>query len=186
MSDTNSRSIILSLAAVLFLTVAAVIASLLIPFNVDEPASLQPLAGDVEIITPGQPPINATDQATLNINQTLNVPPGSQAQITFDLDDGRARLVLNGPASLTLVKSYHRATALGHALNRRRYVLTLQQTQGSIDYFFADFANMAPSSMDADIAIELPNGSYAPDSPCWRIDIPLTGQTSTTPIDCKG
>jgi hypothetical protein len=183
MSDTNSRAIIFSLAAVLILTVAAVAASLLVPFDVDEPATIQPLAGDVEIITPGQSPVTAVDQARLSPNQTLNVPPGSQAQLTFDLDDSRARLVLHGPASLTLVKSYHRATALGHARNRRRYVLTLQQTQGSVDYFFV---NLAPVFADADITIELPNGSYAPDSPCWRIEIPLTGQTSVTPINCNG
>jgi hypothetical protein len=183
MKDANSRAIILSLAAVLILTVAALAASLLIPFNVDEPATIQPLAGEAEIIAPGQTPVNVADQSRLNRNQTLNVLPGSQTQVTFDLDDSRARLVLHGPANLTLVESFHRATALGHALNHRRYVLTLQQTQGSVDYFFA---NTVPSFPDTDITIELPNGSYSPDSPCWRIDIPLAGETSITPINCGG
>jgi hypothetical protein len=173
MRDANSRSIIFSLAAVLILTVAALAASLVIPFNVDEPATIRSLTGEAEIITPGQPIISATDQAKLNINQTLNVLPGSDALIAFALDYGQARLVLYGPVQLTLVESYHRATALGHVLNRRHYVLTLEQTQGSIHY---SFAGTDPSFADADITIHLPNGDYTPDSPCWRIDIPLNGE----------
>jgi hypothetical protein len=183
MRDANSRAIILSLAAVLILTVAALAASLVIPFNVDEPAAIRSLTGEAEIITPGQPTVSAADQARLNVDQTLNVLPGGDAQITFALDDGRARLVLYGPAQLTLVESYQRATALGHALNRRQYVLTLEQTQGRVDYFFAD---AAPTSTDANITVHLPTGDYTPDSPCWRIDIPLTGETNVEPINCNG
>jgi hypothetical protein len=184
MSDTNSRAIILSLAAVLILTVAALIASLFIPFNVDEPATIQLLTGEAEIITPGQPTVSAADQARLNINQTLNMLPGSEAQIDFAFDYGRAHLVLYGPAQLTLVESYHRATALGHVLSRRHYVLTLEQTQGSIHY---SFAGTDPSFAEADVTIHLPNGDYTPDSPCWRIDIPLSGEPQIESFDsCNG
>ncbi len=177
MSDVNSRSIILSLAVVLILTVAALVASLFIPFNVDEPATIQRLTGKAEILTPGQPTISAANQATLNINQTLNVLPGSDAQVVFDLVQGRA--VLTGPANLTLVESYRRATALDHARNHRTYTLTLEQTQGSVRYFFAG------TSPATDITVRLPDGNYSPDSPCWRIDIPLTGETNIEPITCS-
>jgi hypothetical protein len=183
MRDANSRAIILSLAAVLILTVAALAASLVIPFNVDEPATIRSLTGEAEIITPAQPTVNAADQARLNPDQTLNVLPGGQAVVTFALDDGHAQLVVYGPANVTLIESYHRATALGHALDRRRYTLALEQSQGRVDYFFA---GTAPSFSDADITIHLPNGNYTPDSPCWRIDIPLTGDTSIEPINCNG
>jgi hypothetical protein len=183
MSDTNSRSIILSLFAVLILTIGALVASMLIPFNVDEPATIQQLTGEANLIAPGQPTISAGDQARLNINQTLDVPPGSDAQLVFDLDNRHALLILTGPARLTLVESYHRATALGHALNHRQYVLTLEQTQGHVDYFFP---NTTPSLADLDITIHLPDRNYTPDSPCWRIDIPLAGRTTIEPINCNG
>ncbi len=178
MSDVNSRSIILSLAVVLILTVAALVASLFIPFNVDEPATIQRLTGKAEILMPGQSPISAANQATLNINQTLSVLPGSDAQVVFDLVQGRA--VLTGPANLTLVESFRRATALDHARNHRTYTLTLEQTQGSVRYFFVG------TSPDTDITVRLPNGNYTPDSPCWRIDISLTGETNIEPINCNG
>ena len=183
MRDANSRAIIFSLAAVLILTIAALAASLIIPFNVDEPATIRSLTGEAEIITPGQPTISAAERAKLNPDQTLNVPPGGQAVLTFALDDSHAQLVVYGPAHVTLIESYHRATALRHALNRRQYVLTLEQAQGRVDYFFA---GAAPSFDNADITIHLPNGSFTPDSPCWRVDIPLTGETHIEPINCNG
>jgi hypothetical protein len=183
MRDANRRAIILSLAAVLILTVAALAASMLIPFNVDEPATIRYLTGEAEIITPRQPTVSADEQDGLKPDQTLDVLPGGQAVLTFALDDNHAHLVVYGPANVTLIESHHRATALRHALNRRQYVLTLEQTQGRVDYFFAGTALTFP---DADITIYLPHGTYTPDSPCWRIDIPVIGGTDIQPINCNG
>jgi hypothetical protein len=179
--DPNSRPIVLSLMAVLGFAVAALVASLFIPFDVDASATIQSITGEIELHSPGQTSARANEQGTLNIGQSLRVPPGGEARIVFDLNQGRA--VLTGPANLTLVESYRRATALGHALDRfkREYVLTLEQTQGSVQYIFA---NAEPSFEETKIIIRLPDRNYTPTTPCWRIDISPDGETAIDPFDC--
>jgi hypothetical protein len=181
--DSNSRPIVLSLVAVLGFTILAVVASLLIPFRVNETAVIQQVTGEAELHIPGQIParLDTDNGTTLGIGQSLNVLPGGEATIVFKLNQGRA--VLSGPAGLTLVESYRRATALGHALgqSKREYVLTLEQTQGSVRYIFA---NTDPSFEEIDLTIRLPDGDYSPTTPCWRIDVTAGGETTAEPVEC--
>jgi hypothetical protein len=181
--DSNSRPIVLSLIAVLGFTVLALVASLLIPFQVDETAVIQQVTGEAELHIPGQIParLNTDDKSTLRIGHSLNVLPGGEVTIVFGLNQGRA--VLSGPAGLTLVESYRRATALGHALgtSKREYVLTLEQTQGSVRYIFA---NADPSFEEIDLTIRLPGGDYTPTTPCWHIDVSAGGEATAESVEC--
>jgi hypothetical protein len=181
--DSNSRLIVLSLIAVLGFTILALVASLLIPFQVDDTATVQQVTGEAELHIPGHvpAPLSTDGKTTLGIGQSLNVLPGGDARIVFELNQGRA--ILSGPANLTLVESYRRATALGHAFGkgRRGYVLTLEQTQGSVRY---NFANTDPSFEDTDITIRLPDGNYSPTAPCWQIDVDPGGETTAESFEC--
>jgi hypothetical protein len=183
--DRDSRSIIFSLIIVLGLTLLAVIASLLLPFKVTQPGVLQQVTGVAELYSQDKQPATPSGEMELTIGETIRIQPGGFTTIVFNLNQGRA--VLNGPAALTLVESYRRATALGHALDdsdrfKREYVLTLEQTSGSIRYLFGD---TTPAFEEVTISIRLPNGSYTPQTPCWTIDISTDGNVTTTEIDCS-
>jgi hypothetical protein len=179
------RSILLSLAAVLGLAGLAVIASLLIPFNVELPGTIQDITAGVELGQPGEklsPTLDAAqDQYTLQVGQRLRVPPGSMAAVRF-FNQGHA--VLSGPLTLTLVESHRRATALGHLADRfnRSYVLTIEQTGGTARY---NFANTTPQFEEVDITVRLPGSNYKPAAPCWIITIDVEGNVYTSDTDCR-
>lgn len=181
--DSNSRLIVLSLIAVLVFTGLALIAALVVPFRVDEGAVIQPVTGEADLRIPGETPTRLTtsDQTPLGIGHSLDVLPGGEATVVFELNQGRA--ILSGPAGLTLVASYRRATALGHAFgtSKRDYVLTLEQTHGSVRYIFA---RTDPVWEKIDLTIRLPDGDYRPTSPCWRIDVVTGGETTATSFEC--
>lgn len=183
--DRNSRSIVLSLLTVLALTLLAVIISLIVPFEVAQPSILQQITGVAELYTQGEQPATPSGETELNLGETISVKPGGFTTILFDLNQGRA--VLTGPATLTLVESYRRATVLGHTLDEsdrftREYGLTLEQTSGSVRYLFGD---TKPAFEEVTILIRLPNGSYTPTTPCWTIDINTGGNVTTNEIDCS-
>jgi hypothetical protein len=185
MNDRNSRPIILALLAVLVFTALALVASVVIPFDVEQPATVQSVSGEVELRAPDEIAVrlNPASKTTLEVGQNLDALPNSEARITFDLNQGRA--ILTGPATLALIESYRRATALGHTSDQfeREYVLTLEQTQGSVRYIFA---NTDPPFEDTHIIVRLPDGSYTPSAPCWRIDIPVgAGESIIETFDCE-
>jgi hypothetical protein len=181
--DRYSRSIVFSLLTVLGLTLAAVAVSLFLPFEVEQPVIIQRVTGIAELHSDTNPPATPSGETQLAPGETVQVQPGGVATIIFDLNEGRA--IVTGPAALTLIESYRRATALGHMLDseqfEREYVLTLEQTGGSIRYLFDD---TTPPFEDTTISIRLPSGSYTPQSPCWVIDINTEGQVTTQDINC--
>lgn len=182
--DRYSRSIILSLITVLGLTLLAVIAAWFLPFEVTESGILQQVTGVAELYTQDELPATPTGETELTVGETLRIQPGGITTIVFKLNQGRA--IVTGPATLRLVESYRRATALGHTLDsdrfKREYALTLEQTSGSVRYLFSD---TTPSFEDMLILIRLPDGTYTPKTPCWNIDISIEGYVTTTEIDCS-
>ncbi|MBN1201365.1 MAG: hypothetical protein JXJ20_05860 [Anaerolineae bacterium] len=185
--DRTSRNIFLSLIAILILTGLALIASLLVPFDVEQTGTIKNVTGVVEYYAHEQEPAVTLDanqrEHLLKPGNSLSALPGSTLTVTF-FNNGR--VVLVGPASLELVESYRRATVLGHALDSdrfdREYALTIEQTGGSARYFFA---NTDPAFEDVEITLELPNGNYTPDTPCWLVDISTAGDVLTEPFDCE-
>jgi hypothetical protein len=186
--DRYSRSIIIALVLVLGVVILALAAALVVPFDVTQPATVRSFTGQAELVRAGEAPrpaeLDRDAHLVLTVGQGLRLQPDSTATLTFELDKGYA--VISGPAELKLVESYRRATALGHVLDSRRfsreYVLTIQQTQGSVRY---SFANATPRFEDAAITIQLPSSNYIPTTPCWRIDISADGSTTAAPIDCS-
>ena len=182
--DQISRSIILSLGAVISLTVLAVILALVVPFKVDEPATLLAVSGSAELLIPDQPPVPVTLDETLKLDpgQGVRVLPGSEVRIDFQQNEGYA--VVSGPATIRLIDSYRRATALGHALDvsafKRTDALTLEQTDGTARYFFP-----GNDLSGAKITIRLPIGNFVPPAPCWMTTIAVDRQTTSEPIDCQ-
>jgi len=186
--DRYSRAIILALLAVLALTVLVLAAALVVPFKVGRSATLQNLSGELELVRSNQPPVKLEstqdDRTTLNSGQGLRLQPASTATVVFELDQGRA--LLSGPAALTLVESYRRAAILGHLLDSdqfdREYVLTLEQTQGTVRYLFA---NTNPPIEETRITIRLPDRDYTPTAPCWLISIDSEAHTTAQSINCQ-
>jgi hypothetical protein len=186
--DRYSRSITVALVLVLGFALLALAAAVVVPFDVGQPATIRSLTGEVQLVRPGESPIPlGTDQdapSVLAIGQGVRLQPDSTITLTFDLTQGY--VVITGPAELKLVESFRRATALGHVLGshrfKRKYVLTIAQTQGSARY---NFANTDPRFGDVEIAIQLPISTYVPTTPCWTIDVATDGTATTAPNDCS-
>jgi hypothetical protein len=174
----KDRSIILSLAAVVICTMVMIIAAIVIPFDVKKTASIQQISGVVEIHSPGSltATLDPREKNQLNIGDDIIVPPGSTTTLAF-FNGGRA--LLEGPVRLALVTSYRHATVLGHTSDSQDHedVLTLEQSQGTVRYYF-DHAS--PTKM----TIELPDGHFIPNSPCWIISIGADQQISSNEISC--
>jgi hypothetical protein len=174
----KDRSIILSLAAVMICTILMMIAAIVIPFDVEKPASIQQISGVVEVHSPGSlaATLNPREKNQLNSGDRILVPPGSTTTLAF-FNGGHA--LLEGPARLTLITSYRHATVLGHTSDSRHHedVLTLEQSQGTIRYYFD---HTSPTK----ITIELPDGHFIPNSPCWIISIGTDQQISSNEISC--
>ncbi len=185
--DRDSRTILFSFVGVVGLAVAVLAASLVVPFDVNRSATVQQYTGDVELRSPDDPPDRfdpARDETPLlKPGQTLKVMPDGMAVIRFGLNNGRA--TMTGPAELTLVAAYRRATTLGHVFDsgqfEREYVLTLAQSSGTVEY---DFANADPPFDGASISIQLPESDYTPVTPCWRVTISSEGIARIEPLDC--
>jgi hypothetical protein len=179
------RHILIGLGLVFSLTLAAVVASLLVPFAVNVPVVVQHVSDAGSLLIPGQDPVplspaQLNERFTLKADQGISVEPGSTATVLF-FDGGRA--ILSGPASLTLLASQRRATAPGHISERfsRTYELRLSQSQGSIRY---DFSQSVPSFDDLRITVELPDTRYTPTTPCWTIDVTAEGPIVTQSLPC--
>ncbi|HVO71433.1 MAG TPA: hypothetical protein VMT24_15390, partial [Aggregatilineaceae bacterium] len=185
--DRYSRSITVALVLVLALAILALAAALVAPFDVGQPATVRSVTGAVDLVRPGESPVPlGADQdapGALTTGQGLRLQPDSTVTLTFEVNQGY--VVITGPAELKLVQSYRRATALGHVLDshrfKRKYVLTIAQTQGSARYNFAD---TDPRFEDVEVMIRLPTSTYVPTTPCWTIDIATDGPTIVTPNDC--
>ncbi len=181
--DPNTRPIQLALLAVLGLTLLAIAASLIIPFDVTKPAAVHVLAGSAERVIAGHTPepLQPESAASLEIGRSLRVLPAGETRITFEINDGWA--ILTGPAALTLTESHRHATVLGHVSDRfeRDYVLTLEQTAGRIRYNFSD---ADPAFADTTITVRLPDRRFTPDSPCWTIEITESRESRIESSDC--
>lgn len=181
--DATAQTIKFASVAVLGVAVLALAAGAFIPFNVQQPATVQAFAGNVEIVRPDSSPtpLQTDTTLTLEIGHSVRTQPDSEAYIIFELTQGRARL--NGSTLLTLVDSHRRATGLGHALDRgdQAHTLTLKQTQGRVTYIFA---HTTPHFSDMQLVIQLPDGNYVPDGPCWTITIDAGGQSTVESLTC--
>ncbi|NDJ77138.1 MAG: hypothetical protein GYB65_12860 [Chloroflexi bacterium] len=184
--DQTRRSIIISLIGLVVVIGLAVLAALLIPFRVNEGATVQDFTGVIERITPDDERTQyeaslTSAEVDLATGERLVVHPGSTAALTFFENGGRANMT--GPGTLTLVEVHRRATLPGHASDNfnRDYVLTLKQKGGSVHYYFSD---TEPAFDDIDITLHLPNGNYTPDTPCWLVEISDEGVTTTLPFEC--
>jgi len=184
--DRDSRTILLALCMVLGVAVFGVVAAVLVPFNVDQPATLLNASGEIEQISAGRAArlltLKPGDEAEIRPGQGLQVKPGGSATLAFDLNGGRA--ILNGPAALVVAASYRRATLPGHAVEsiHRDYVLTLEQPGGTVDY---NFAHTDPPLDAIDFTLHLPDQNYVPTTPCWMVTISAEGTSSIQTMDCS-
>lgn len=179
---TTVRSIRVASFAVLGIAVLALLGGLLIPFNVEELASGQALTGSIEIVPPAGPPLTIQPDSAfeLAVGQSLRTQADGEAYLIFELNQGRA--MLESETQLTLVESFRRATSLGHARSTdQSYTLTLKQTRGRVRYLFA---STTPPITEIDFVIQLPDGNYTPDTPCWIITIDPTGSSTIDPLTC--
>lgn len=183
--DQPARVIKIALAGVLALPVVCLAAALLIPFKVNQSASVRRVSGQVELLRPDDPPQRLDpardDRAALQVSESLRVAPDSTALIVFDLNQGRA--TVTGPALLTLAESCRRATALGHIAGRgaREYVLIIEQASGLATY---DFSRAHPGFAQTAITVRLPDRDYAPPGPCWHIEVAPDGTSAPRQEDC--
>lgn len=185
--DRTNRSILLALAAVIGLTIAALIAAVLIPFEVDKPASVDTFTGQANLVAPNHVTETLAEDSPgvrLRLDYTLRLEPESSARVTFELNQGWA--VLTGPAALKITESHRRATLLGHLLGAERftreYALTIEQTQGTVRY---NFAHTDPPFEDLDITLRLPDRTYQPPVPCWQIEVSADGTAATQTEPCS-
>lgn len=183
--DRPSRSIIISLLALLGLVILALVISALLPFNVDQTGMIQNVTGGIEFRSSGELPVTLDPDSgpfTLAPGERVDVPVGGTAEVLF-WETGR--IVLTGPATLKIIEAYRRATLPGHALDTNRfeadYGLVLEQS-GSARYLFG---NTDPPFEDLDITILFPEGSYRPTAPCWTVETASDGTTTARPITCR-
>ncbi|MBN2304241.1 MAG: hypothetical protein JXQ72_07185, partial [Anaerolineae bacterium] len=134
--DPTRRSIILALLAVIALTLLALIAALIIPFDVDQPVRITGITGSALLKSGDGDPHELLEESTFHTGQTLILEPDNSARLTFELTGGHANLT--GPARLHLTESHHRATLIGHLRDSSGdYTLTLEQSLGTVRYNFA-------------------------------------------------
>ncbi len=182
--DRTARSIVFSIFGVLGISTLAFIVSILIPYQVNKPAVIEDITGAAEVVRDQD--TRATfvpdDSGQLRTGETVRVEPGNAASVVF-FNQGRA--VLTGPAAIMLVESYQKATTLGHMVEtsqfERRYGLTIKQIRGTVQYYF-DHSD--PAFEEMTIKVQLPNGSYQPDSPCWQITISADQTTTPETLPC--
>lgn len=184
--DRNTRAILFSLLAVLILPVAALVAAVLIAYDVPQPARIDDLSGEVELDLAGQKPATLmphelAERHTLNVGESVRVAPGGAVTVTF-FNGGRAQLT--GPAALRLIDSSRHATALGHATDSgqftRTYSLVVEQSEGTAHYRFDD---ADPAFDQVQITVRLPDRTYKPPTPCWVVEIGIDTVT-TGPEPC--
>jgi hypothetical protein len=181
----NTNPIKFAVTALIIFILLAIVAGFVIPFNVELSATVQAFSGDVTVLIGNEAPdpLSPDRQTTIEPGQTIRLQPDSEAIVTFTIDKGRAHLT--GPATLSLVESYRRATSLGHLLDSfsREYVLTIEQTQGTVRY---NFANTSPELDEIQLTIQLPDSNYrpAPSDPCWTIIVSTAGQSTVNTTPC--
>jgi len=184
--DRTSRTIWLSLAAVLSLAGFALVLSLFVPYNIQQAGAAARITGVVELYRPGNSaPVTLDpnqERYPLDLGERLAIEPGGSAVVQVF---SRGRIELTGPASFTLVESHRRATTLGHLFDQdrfsRRYSLQLAQSAGTARY---DFTQVSPPFNQINVVIELPNRLYRPDNPCFTITIDAEQQVMIQPGVC--
>ncbi|HEX3051424.1 MAG TPA: hypothetical protein VHP83_12265 [Aggregatilineaceae bacterium] len=182
--DRTARSIVFSIFGVLGVSTLAFVVSVIVPYQVNQTATIEDITGAAEIVRDQdtRATLVPDDSEKLRIGETVRVEPGNAASVVF-FNQGRA--VLTGPAAITLVESYQKATTLGHMVDssqfKRRYGLTIKQMHGTVQYYF-DHSDPAFEAMT--IKVQLPNGSYQPDSPCWQITISADQTITPETLSC--
>jgi hypothetical protein len=187
MQDRNSRNIVIALVSIAVMTTAVVIAAIFVPFRVNQIVRVISASGEAELLIPGRPaqPLDMSqdDEPVLKPGQGVRVSPGGTVTLVFELNQGRA--ILHGPAEVTLVESYRRATMPGHASEsgslQREYRLTLEQVSGRVQY---DFSHISPALTDINLVIQLPDSSFKPTTPCWTIEVSVEGTSNAQPSEC--
>ncbi len=184
--DRDSRTILIALVAVLAAAALGLAAATFIPFNVDQPVTVLHASGEIEQIGPGNTtrPLTPDRDTRLKLKpgQGVQVKPDGSATLAFDLNGGRA--ILNGPAALRIVDSYRRATLPGQATDsvKREYVLTLEQTGGTVHY---NFEHTTPPLDEIAFTLRLPDQNFVPTTPCWIATISAEGTSSIQTMDCS-
>lgn len=181
------RTIGLATGLVGLATGATLIAAMLIPFAVNVPASLVSLSGTVEYLSPHQRPrqlqASSAIPFALQAGDSLRIAAESRAILTLQV--GHGRIVTNGPATLSLVRSAREATLLGHLFGSerfpRRYTLVLRQTGGMASYVF-EAERFASGRLN--LSVQLPDRIFVPDQPCWAIVFPDEGPPSVREYPC--
>lgn len=178
----HTRSIYLALAAILLLSGAAVVASLFIPFDVAQDNTVQVRGEGGALLRQGkQQPVTMEPEQdiTLEAGDSFVLEANDAATVRF-FNEGWA--VIEGPAEFVLRESHRHATATGHLTgNNADYVLKIAQKAGTARY---NFERADPAYDDMAITIELPNGNYVPQAPCWEVTITVDGTARTENIPC--
>lgn len=115
--------------------------------------------------------------------QTLVLQPESEALLSFELLG--ASLSVRGPITLTLTEASRQATLPGHVFAQsdrfsRKYTIVLAVRNGRVQFEMDN----APRVPDVLITIHLPDQTFMPNTPCWRIDSSSSGQYLARSIDC--
>ncbi|MBP8973756.1 MAG: hypothetical protein KBH93_07745 [Anaerolineae bacterium] len=186
--ERRTWGIALALGLVLLSVVAAVAIGLLFAYEVNMPATLVGISGDVQRVRPHQrpQPLAPQDVASLRLQagDSLILAPGSTAAVALDLCG--SRILLEGPLTFTLAESSRRATLAGHLLASRRpaqgYTLTLEQDGGTASYVFSD---ADPPLTSLSVTVRLPGTSFTPGLPCWSVTFAGNGSSPTVrEYDC--
>ncbi len=184
--ERTQRTVVFALIGIISVGLAALIASLVVPYNVTFGALLTDMHGTGHYTRLDRPPtpLSAHANLALPVGSTVQLEPKSRATLSLEMTGGR--VMLTGPATLTLVDSYRRATSLGHLLESerftRQYVITLRQTQGTAYY---DFSITSPPFDTLTVTVELPQTHYIPTHPCWEITVQPDGSAQANDIPCR-
>lgn len=183
--DRTRLTVIVALVGVVGVGILALIASALVPYNVNFSGVLTDIRGTGIYTRADRPPapLPTVGSLAFPVGSTVQLEPESSATLRLEMTGGR--VMLTGPATLTLVSYRRRATSLGHLTEderfTREYALVLRQTQGTARY---DFRATVPHFEDLQITVELPDADYVPTAPCWEISVQPDGATQAADVDC--
>jgi hypothetical protein len=160
-----------AIALVSVVTTLTLCAAIIAPFPVELSILLVTFNGELEHAPAG----TTAHLLRSQFDTPLTLKPGDSIRLAEDstailtLDAGQGRIVINGPATLTLISLVRRASLPGHLVVSqrfpRRFELILEQAGGTASYVF----DPATFATQLDIKILLPETTFVPDQPCWSI-----------------
>lgn len=185
--EPRRRLILVAIALVSAVTLLALCAAMVVPFPVALSISLITFSGELEY-APAEAnarPLQPQPDAPLTLTSGDSVRLTENATAILTLAPGQGRIVINGPATLTLISLVRWASLPGHLVVSqrfpRRFELILEQAGGTASYAF----DPAPFATQLDVRIRLPDGTFAPRQPCWSIAFRDAGSPSTREYPCS-